>query len=189
MASSAPQGYRGPGNPQSSQAEHSRHPNVPDSFIQVSFKRDVAKAREILTELLKKATVLLQENAKHPGNQKDAQRLRFEKGLEDVFSVLDQIETNLKLAIQWHSQSLDSRKQVGLPIASRKTDEAQIPPQKCIQLQEYMTVVKVQIQAAKDLHDLITDMENRLPRSSSVQSNAGPPTISTPSGNRPLTHQ
>ncbi|XP_077292001.1 mediator complex subunit intersex [Arctopsyche grandis] len=129
----------------------------------------VGPLRDSLTATLKSAAQVLHQNyLVDNGSQKGVDNLvpRFDKNMEEFYSICDQIELHLKTSIAclqqagWASQNLPlavltSRSEVILPPE---------PPPSALSYPQFLTVARMQVTYAKEIHDtLIAAVQNISP--------------------------
>ncbi|KAJ6649765.1 Mediator of RNA polymerase II transcription subunit 29 [Pseudolycoriella hygida] len=142
-------------------------PHATDNISKV--KSLIGPLREALATTLKLAATLLQHNSiTDNGNLKNVDNNnappRFDKNLEEFYSVCDQIELHLKTAIQCMQQSSSSQRYLPVPVASTRIEPIMPPTDGPISYSQYLSVVRSQIASSKEIHDtLICAAQNICP--------------------------
>lgn len=80
---------------------------------------------------------------------------RFDKHLEEFYSICDQIELHLKTSIQCMQQSSAAQRYLPVHVATTRVDP--LPPMENgpISYPQYLATVRTQISYAKDIHDTL----------------------------------
>lgn len=89
------------------------------------------------------------------------QQQRFEKNLEEFYSVCDHIEINLRLALENVQQNADSAKYTPF-VVNVPGENIQAPEGQTVQYSTYLSTVKNQISCAKEIHDLLMESAKKL---------------------------
>ncbi|XP_058822152.1 mediator of RNA polymerase II transcription subunit 29 [Topomyia yanbarensis] len=116
----------------------------------------VGPLRDALSTTIKTAAQLLQQNnlndAGTKGTDLGASTPRFDKHLEEFYSICDQIELNLKTAKLCMQQGASSQQYLPIPVAPTQPNPAET---NALSYSQYLDVVKIQIGYAKDIHDTL----------------------------------
>ncbi|XP_062716775.1 mediator of RNA polymerase II transcription subunit 29 isoform X2 [Aedes albopictus] len=125
----------------------------------------IGPLRESLAATIKTAALLLQQNnlndAGTKGGDMNALIPRFDKHLEEFYSICDQIELNLKTSKICMQQGASSQQYLPIPVAPTQPNPAET---NALSYGQYLDVVKIQIGYAKDIHDtLICAAQNICP--------------------------
>merc|ERR1719471_427247 len=88
---------------------------------------------------------------------------RFEKCLEEFYSICDQIEINLRLAQEEMHQDRDSARNTPISVMPPKTDAQQPQPPEGQLYSQYLSTVRTQISCAKDIRDALHDCLRNFP--------------------------
>jgi len=150
------------------------------------FQELVPQLQEALSNLMQTAAAVFHQNSQADTcSQKSSEMTvqRVEKCLEDFYSICDQIELQLRLAIECSAQNADSNKNTPVPIVGRlgKTDAQTGQPEPTQSYAHYLGTVRTQISCAREIHDSLVDCAARIvgsgpvPHPTSV-SQAGMPT-------------
>lgn len=121
------------------------------------------RLKDSLVSLMKVAGQILHQNSLSEEGQKAQEGLQqmFEKSLEDFYCICDQLEINLRLALEMHLQQSDSSKFSPLPVAIPKSD-GQVTDQQSAPYPQFLMSVKQQISCAKELYTMLTEFTNKL---------------------------
>lgn len=153
MASGAqvPQTQQQPAPQQSAQMTHQQV-----DFDQISrYKMMLPRLKESLVNLIKLASQAFRQNASvDAGNKMNVESIqpKFERGLEDLFAICDQMEIILRLAQEASAQIIDGNRFTPIPVVTNKTDNQDGQSQSYPQ---YQSTVRGQIATAKEIHDLL----------------------------------
>ncbi|CAH1792055.1 unnamed protein product [Owenia fusiformis] len=133
------------------------------------FKLYIPALKESLANLMKVAAQIFFRNSQIDStvkvseeNQKNKQR--FEQKLEDFYSICDQIELNLRIAIECNHQNMDSGKNTPIPVTLGKPpDHPQNQENPQYQsYPQYLATVKTQIACAKELHNTLVECARKI---------------------------
>lgn len=122
------------------------------------FRMMLPRLRESLINLIKISAQAFRQNAnvdigsKVSGENSMMMQARFERNLEDLFALCDQMEVNLRLALETGSQILDGARFTPIPMITNKTDSHDGQSQSYLQ---YQATVRAQITTAKEIHDIL----------------------------------
>ncbi|KAK3595961.1 hypothetical protein CHS0354_032475 [Potamilus streckersoni] len=122
------------------------------------------RLKESLVNLMKIAGQCLYQNAQAVDSSKPADGLqqKFERNLEEFYSICDQIEVNLRLALETNIQMLDSMKYTPVSAAIPKSDGGQVQEGQTVPYPQFLTTLKQQIACAKELHELFSETAKKL---------------------------
>uniref|UniRef100_A0A2C9GUH5 Mediator of RNA polymerase II transcription subunit 29 n=1 Tax=Anopheles culicifacies TaxID=139723 RepID=A0A2C9GUH5_9DIPT len=115
----------------------------------------VGPLRDALSTTIKTAAQLIQQNTLADAGSKTVDlnnAPRFDKHLEEFYSICDQIELNLKTAKLCMQQSASSQQYLPIPVA---TSQPPLTETNALTYNQYLEVVKLQIGYAKDIHDTL----------------------------------
>jgi len=91
---------------------------------------------------------------------------RFDKALEDFFSICNQIELHLKTILECAVQARDSQMYLPFPVSSAKTDNVVDPNSNIgdnsISYNQYLITIKSQVNFAKTVHDMLIEGAKRI---------------------------
>ncbi|XP_065346822.1 mediator of RNA polymerase II transcription subunit 29 [Cloeon dipterum] len=117
----------------------------------------VGPLKESLLNTLKTGAQSLHQNSivdmgTIKGNESGS--LKFDKNVEEFFSYCDQIELNLKTAIECASQGTSSHKYLPLQVSLSRTEAGMVTPQQdSISYSQFLNTAKLQVGYARELHD------------------------------------
>ncbi|XP_055542462.1 mediator of RNA polymerase II transcription subunit 29 [Wyeomyia smithii] len=139
---------------QAQQQQQAQQPEKVDNISKV--KGLVVPLRDALSTTIKTAAQLLQQNnlndAGTKGSDISTNTPRFDKHLEEFYSICDQIELNLKTAKLCMQQGTSSQQYLPIPVAPTQPNPAET---NALSYSQYLDVVKIQIGYAKDIHDTL----------------------------------
>ena len=115
--------------------------------------------RESLSQTIKTAAQLVvQNNATDTGTLKSVDsstsQPRFDKHLEEFYSICDQIELHLKTAKICMQQGTSSQQYLPIPVQPTRLEPTPAE-NNALSYTQYMELVKMQISYAKDIHDTL----------------------------------
>ena len=90
----------------------------------------------------------------------DANIPRFDKQLEEFYSICDQIEVHLQSLINCSTQASSSHKYVPNPVTQIRQDA--VMNQETLNYQNYVTLVRNQVAYLKDVSDMLADVANNV---------------------------
>ncbi|KAJ9574708.1 hypothetical protein L9F63_008121 [Diploptera punctata] len=153
----------GPGTPQQQQMQQPMPQQAQEKLDNISkVKSLITPLRESLALTLKTAAQTLhQNNLVDVGSFHDFIVLkgvdvpmpRFDKNMEEFYSICDQIELHLKTSIECLSQGSASQRYLPLQVALTRTDP--IPGQEMLTYPQYLATVRAQVSFAKEVHDML----------------------------------
>lgn len=140
---------------QQQQQQQAQQPEKVDNIAKV--KALVGPLRDALSTTIKTAAQLLQQNNLNDagttkGGDPNAPTPKFDKHLEEFYSICDQIELNLKTAKLCMQQGASSQQYLPIPVAPTQPNPAET---NVLSYSQYLDVVKIQIGYAKDIHDTL----------------------------------
>ncbi|EDS30565.1 intersex [Culex quinquefasciatus] len=139
---------------QQQQQQQAQQPEKVDNIAKV--KALVGPLRDALSTTIKTSAQLLQQNnlndAGTKGGDLNAPTPKFDKHLEEFYSICDQIELNLKTAKLCMQQGASSQQYLPIPVAPTQPNPAET---NALSYSQYLDVVKIQIGYAKDIHDTL----------------------------------
>ncbi|KAK6631679.1 hypothetical protein RUM43_013743 [Polyplax serrata] len=112
--------------------------------------------RESLSSTLKTAAQALHQNSLiDAGSTKgvDAVIPRFDKNLEEFYSICDQIELHLKTASECLTQGSSSARYLQFPVAPTRTEPLGYQDGNSLTYPQYLATVRTQVAYAKEIHD------------------------------------
>ncbi|XP_064622728.1 mediator of RNA polymerase II transcription subunit 29-like [Lineus longissimus] len=117
--------------------------------------------KESLTMIMKIAAQNFHQNAQIDNCSKSSEATvqRFDKSLEEFFAICDQIEMNIKLALECNNVNADSTKNTPVLVHTSKSDPQQGEAQSYTQ---YVSTVKTQVTHAKELRDMLLDCARKI---------------------------
>ncbi|XP_023706449.1 mediator of RNA polymerase II transcription subunit 29 [Cryptotermes secundus] len=150
----------GPGTPQQAQQLQ------PQIQQQAQEKLDnISKVKSLMTPLreslaltLKTAAQILHQNSLvDVGSLKgvDVPVPRFDKNMEEFYSLCDQIELHLKTSIECLTQGAASQRYLPLPVALTRTDPLPNQEGAALTYPQYLNTVRAQVSFAKEVHDML----------------------------------
>ncbi|RZF48158.1 hypothetical protein LSTR_LSTR009847 [Laodelphax striatellus] len=131
----------------------------------------VGQLRETLILTLKTAAnTLVQNNLVDVGNMKQCMVApRFDKVLEEFYSICDQMELHLKTAAECLNQGSSSQRY--LPLMVNQTRLEPLPGQDGNQLTypQYLATVRAQVMYAKEIHDMLLAAAQNIQNTSAAE--------------------
>lgn len=156
-----------PATPQQNQQMQQIPQQAQEKFDNISkVKSLVGPLRESLSMTLKTAAQTLHQNGLvDMGSLKGVDVLvpRFDKNMEEFYSLCDQIELHLKTSIECLSQGASSQRYLPLPVATTRMEP--LPGQEgTLTYPQYLATVRAQLAYTKEVQDcLITAAQNLVP--------------------------
>ncbi|XP_022912210.1 mediator of RNA polymerase II transcription subunit 29 [Onthophagus taurus] len=138
------------------QPQQQQPPQSPMDNIS-KIKTLIGPLREALSNTIKTAAQTLNQNSQVDiGSQRgvDQQIPRFDKNLEEFYSLCDQIEQNLKTSIKCLSQQESAQRYLNLLVAPTKSESIGIPDN-TLSYPQYLATVNAQIAFTKEIHDTL----------------------------------
>ncbi|XP_041468170.1 mediator of RNA polymerase II transcription subunit 29-like [Lytechinus variegatus] len=149
---------------QASAASH-HHQQHQDHDIIAKVKMTVHLLKEALRNLMKIAAQAFSHSATIDNTTKASDDIaaRFDKSLEEFYSLCDQLELSLRLAYDCTTQFLDGARYTPVPLVhSHKPD---MMPTEALTYGQYITTVKSQIQCASEVQTALLKCCEELERS------------------------
>ncbi|ESO96429.1 hypothetical protein LOTGIDRAFT_159839 [Lottia gigantea] len=125
------------------------------------FKALLPRLKESLSNLFRAAGDVFKHHASQDSGNRtgDSPQQKFEKSLEEFYALCDQMEINLKFALEMHCQSLDSMKYTPHHVTSSIKDSQQPDT---MPYPQYLLTVRTQINWAKEMHDVLSEFSKNL---------------------------
>ncbi|XP_065160653.1 mediator of RNA polymerase II transcription subunit 29 [Atheta coriaria] len=117
----------------------------------------VGPLRDSLSNTIKTAAQVLNQNCQvDVGSLKgvDGQIPRFDKNLEEFYSLCDQIELHLKTSIKAISQGESSSRYLPMPVVPTRTENLGISDN-TLTYPQYLATVNAQVSYAKEIHNTL----------------------------------
>lgn len=163
-----PNAQQQPGPPQQppQQQQQQQPPPALDNISKI--KSLVGPLRESLLNTIKSAAQTLNQNSQvDAGSQKgvDMQLPRFDKNLEEFYSICDQIELHLKTSIKCLSQAESSNRYLNIPVAPTRSENMPGVNDNSLTYPQFLSTVGAQVSYTKELiHDtLVAAAQNICP--------------------------
>lgn len=121
--------------------------------------------RESLANTLKTAALnVIQNNIIDSVSVKctDNHAPRFDKQIEEFYGVCDQIELNLKTAIECHQQGTSSQRYLNVMVATTRTEPLPNQEANTLTYPQYLSTTRNQVAYAKDIHDMLTKVAHNI---------------------------
>ncbi|XP_038071653.1 mediator of RNA polymerase II transcription subunit 29-like [Patiria miniata] len=90
----------------------------------------------------------------------DASIQRFDKSLEEFYSICDQVEVNLRLSLDCSNEYVDSIRHTPLPMSTSKSEPTNSGESQTYS--QYVSTVKSQISYAKEVHDALLECSSKI---------------------------
>lgn len=157
-----------------SSAQHNMHPNQPppppmqpaqekqDNISKV--KSLIGPLRDSLAVALKSAAQTLHQNSLVDTTKgTDLPDLRFNKNIEEFYSICDQIELHLRTSIECLGQNSAAVKYMPVSVIPSRTEivGSGVPPD-ALTYPQYLMTVKSQVQYTKDIYNLLYNAAHSL---------------------------
>lgn len=112
--------------------------------------------KESLAAVMRVAAQNIYYNASIDAGIKGADQLppRFDKCIEEFYAVCDQIELNLKVALDCSQLASSSQRYTPFTVTANKPDTG--VPSEAHNYSQYISMVKLQVTHAKEIHDSLT---------------------------------
>jgi len=117
----------------------------------------VVPLRETLALTIKTAAQTLNQNSQiDSGSQKapDIQIPRFDKNLEEFYSICDQIELHLKTSIKCLSQAESSNRYLNLPVVPTRSENLGMN-ENSLTYPQFLATVGAQVSYTKEIHETL----------------------------------
>ncbi|XP_059051941.1 mediator of RNA polymerase II transcription subunit 29 [Achroia grisella] len=114
--------------------------------------------RDSIPMTLKSAAQVLHQNHNMDSNSQkgiDNPVPRFDKNLEDFFSLCDQMELHLRTAITCIQQAQSAAHYLPLTVIPSRLDSGPTTQETTLSYPQYLNTVRLQIAYAKDIHDTL----------------------------------
>ncbi|XP_052766039.1 mediator of RNA polymerase II transcription subunit 29-like [Mya arenaria] len=125
------------------------------------------RLKDSLVALMNVSGKILRQNSLLEEGHKPQEGLQqmFERSIEEFYSICDQLEANLRLALEMQAQQTDSTRYTPLPVTIPKSDNSGLADQQSIPYPQFLVTVKQQIACAKDMYELLADFTKKLSES------------------------
>ncbi|CAG9567950.1 unnamed protein product [Danaus chrysippus] len=146
-------------SPQQMQPVMAPQPPQQDKMDNISkVKTLMGSLRESLPMTLKSAAQILHLNYNIDSNTQkgiDNPVPRFDKNLEEFFSLCDQMELHLRTAITCIQQAQSAAHYLPLTVIPSRLDSGPTTQETTLSYPQYLNTVRLQISYAKDIHDTL----------------------------------
>ncbi|XP_072933351.1 mediator of RNA polymerase II transcription subunit 29 [Epargyreus clarus] len=146
-------------SPQQMQPAAPQQPPQQDKVDNITkVKTLMGSLRECLPMTLKSAAQILHQNQNIDANNPkgiDNPVPRFDKNLEEFFSLCDQMELHLRTAVTCIQQAQSASHYLPLTVISSRLDSGPTTQDTALSYPQYMNTVRLQISYAKDIHDTL----------------------------------
>ncbi|XP_055688112.1 mediator of RNA polymerase II transcription subunit 29 [Lutzomyia longipalpis] len=154
-------------SPQMGQMMGPAGPQQPPQPAPIEKIDNISKAKSLVGPLRESLSATIKAAAQnlHHNNMTDIGTIkgdnsappRFDKYLEEFYSICDQIELHLKTSIQCIQQSNSSNHFLPLNVAATRVDPMPHPPpdNPMLSYPQYLSTVRSQIAYAKEIHDTL----------------------------------
>ncbi|XP_046670029.1 mediator of RNA polymerase II transcription subunit 29 [Homalodisca vitripennis] len=119
----------------------------------------IGQLRESLAVTLKNAAHALHQNSQvDVGTVKSVDMApppRFDKSMEEFYSICDQIELHLKTSIECMNQGASSQRYLPLAVAATRTELIPNQDMNILTYPQYLSTVRAQVLYAKEVHDML----------------------------------
>ena len=125
----------------------------------------VGPLRDALSVTLKTAAQTLQQNSLvDVGSTKgiDPPDHRFNKNMEDFYSICDQIELHLKTSIECMSQHSSSVRYLPMPVMPTRTETVTPQEGPALTYPQFLMTVQGQVQFAREVHEKLMNFNNTI---------------------------
>ncbi|KAJ8709213.1 hypothetical protein PYW07_009039 [Mythimna separata] len=141
------------------QQQMPQQPQQQDKMDNISrVKTLMGSLRESIPLTLKSAAQILHQNHNIDSNSQkgiDNPVPRFDKNLEEFFSICDQMELHLRTAITCIQQAQSAAHYLPLTIMPSRLDTGPATTDQNLSYPQYLNTVRLQITYAKDIHDTL----------------------------------
>ncbi|XP_049876693.1 mediator of RNA polymerase II transcription subunit 29-like [Pectinophora gossypiella] len=145
-------GGPGPGPAMPQQPQQDKMDNIS------KVKTLMGSLREAIPTTLKSAAQILHQNHTTDSNSQkgvtDTPVLRFDKNLEELYSLCDQMELHLRTAVTCIQQAQSASHYLPLTVIPSRLDSGSTQ-ETTLSYPAYLNTVRLQISYAKDIHDLL----------------------------------
>jgi len=80
---------------------------------------------------------------------------RFDKSIEEFYSICDQIELHLKTSIECLNQSASSQRYLNISVTPTRTETMPNQDLSSLTYPQYLATVRTQVAFAKEVHDML----------------------------------
>ncbi|XP_052272418.1 mediator of RNA polymerase II transcription subunit 29-like [Dreissena polymorpha] len=117
------------------------------------------RLKESIVNLMNISGKILRQNVMSEENYKPAETIQqmYERSMEDFYSLCDQVESNLRLALEMQAQQLDSTKYTPAPVHIPKSTDSMGISEQSIPYPQFLVTVKQQITYAKDMFEILAE--------------------------------
>ena len=143
------------------QSSKSREPDDPVTKL----KSSIPLLKEVITSLFEQSSVVVQlQSSGEPVDTADGkltleqQNMKFAKALEEFHNTCDALETNIIVARTAYIQAYESNTFTSNPEADTDARSPQV-------YSDYLSHVRSQVTATKEIHDLLQDFSRSLDKS------------------------
>jgi signal recognition particle GTPase len=136
------------------------------------FRQLLPRLKETLQKLLLSAAHIFNQNVLVDGCMKnvETQMPRFDKSLEEFYAICDQIELNLRLAIDVMTQNAEAQRYVPMMAQVAVSQSSQQPDS--IPYPQYLNTIKMQLTCAQDIHDSLVECAKQIMDRQNIQAPA-----------------
>ncbi|XP_060535476.1 mediator of RNA polymerase II transcription subunit 29 [Cylas formicarius] len=137
------------------QIQQQQPPQPLDNISKI--KSLIGPLRDTLASTIKTAAQTLSQNSQvDSGSQKamDMQLPRFDKNLEEFYSICDQIELHLKTSLKCLTQAESSNRYLNLPVVSTRNENLGINDNS-LTYPQFLATVGAQVSYTKEIHDTL----------------------------------
>ncbi|PZC76944.1 mediator of RNA polymerase II transcription subunit 29 [Helicoverpa armigera] len=146
-------------SPQQMQPAMPQQPQQQEKMDNISrVKTLMGSLRESIPMTLKSAAQILHQNHNIDSNSQkgiDNPVPRFDKNLEEFFSICDQMELHLRTAISCIQQAQSAAHYLPLTVMPSRLDTGPATAESSLSYPQYLNTVRLQITYAKDIHDTL----------------------------------
>lgn len=165
MASSVEHMRQGGAQPNVQQSAGAQPVNQAENDPIYRFKLLLPRLKESLVNLMKIAGTCLHHNSQQledSTSSVDIQLQKFEKSLEEFYSMCDQVEISLRLALESSQLNADTVKYIPACV-NVPNEKGELPStQRIMQYPQYQAIIKQQIHSAKEMHDLLLQFSQKI---------------------------
>ncbi len=138
------------------QQQQQQRPQAQEDKLVAKAKEEVTKLKEKWSETLRAAALKVQlESDCQAVTGGSAEAAKFESHLEDFYAICDQIELNIRTAIDCLNQTASSTRYMPIPPNPRHLD-ASSNQQEFLSYPQYIATSKNQVQFANDVRQLLS---------------------------------
>lgn len=143
---------------QQQQAQQQQQQQTQDKLDNISkVKSLVGPLRESLAIALKTAAQTLHQNSLVDGTMKGMEQPdhRFNKNMEEFYSICDQIELHLKTSVECLSQNSSSVRYLPMSVITTRTDTVSTQEGPALSYPQFLMTVRAQVAYAREIHDTL----------------------------------